>query len=140
MNANIKANEDIKEKINIKINPLKDGRIPIMLDKQRHLLCSLNVVDEIERAGGASNKLTKRGGAETLKWMATMMLNEGKCKDDELLTEKEVGKLIHRGNMEEVEQYIKVAMDIAEYCDDNDDNLEHDNSQTQKKVKGEQVE
>ena len=92
------------------MSAIKDGRFPIMLDKERHLLFSLNAIDEMQDKFGSFDHLdtvlSGKDSIKNLRWLLTMLLNEGAADDDELLTEKQVGKLIHTGNFAEVKAAI----------------------------------
>ena len=79
------------------MSAIKDGRFPITLDKERHLLFSLNVIDEMQ----------------DLRWLLTLLLNEGAEDGEEELTEKQVGKLIHTGNFLEVKSSIFKAFSMG---------------------------
>ena len=90
------------------MSTFKDGRQAITLDRERHLLFSLNVLDELQDRAGGIDKLeeflsTEGGGAniKNLKWLLTALINEGD-NDGEELTEKQVGKLIHMENLNEI--------------------------------------
>lgn len=89
------------------MSAIKDGRYPIMLDKERHLLFSLNIIDEIQDKFGAIEDLGEymqgKDGIKNVKWLLTQLLNEGADESDEPLTEKQVGRLIHAGNLVEVQ-------------------------------------
>jgi len=86
---------------------IKDGRYPIVLDKERHLLFSLNVLDAIEERYGDLNSLgDKITSIREFKWLLTTLLNEGKSEKEEDLTEQEVGRLIHTGNLTTVKDHI----------------------------------
>jgi len=99
------------------MSAIKDGRLPIVLDKERHLLISLNVIDEIQTKFGSFNRIDEliagQDGIKSLRWLLTIMLNEGKEDDEPDLTEKEVGKMIHTGNMGEVKNSIYRAFGLA---------------------------
>lgn len=92
------------------MSAIKDGRLPITLDKDRHLLFSLNVIDEVQdRFGGFDNldeMLKGKDSIKNLRWLLTLLLNEGAGEDEEELTEKAVGKMIHTGNFNEVKTAI----------------------------------
>lgn len=92
------------------MSAIKDGRLPITLDKERHLLFSLNVIDEMQDKFGGFDKLDEvlkgRDSIKNLRWLLTLLLNEGAAEDEAPLTEKEVGKLIHTGNFMEVKTAI----------------------------------
>ena len=84
--------------------------MPITLDKERHLLFSLNVLDEMQDRFGSFDKLDEvlkgKDSIKNLRWLLTLLINEGAGEDEEQLTEKDVGKLIHTGNF----GYVKVAI------------------------------
>ena len=80
--------------------------LPIVLDKERHLLFSLNVLDEMQdRFGGfdtLGEVLSGKESIKNLRWLLTLLLNEGAGEGEEPLTEKQVGHMIHTGNFDEV--------------------------------------
>jgi len=84
------------------MNTLKDGRVPILLDRERYLLFDLNAMVEIEEKIGDISKLPDAlNGPEKLKmvrWILTLLLNEGADIGEPQLTEAEVGKLINLSN------------------------------------------
>ena len=88
------------------MSAIKDGRLPIVLDKERHLLFSLNVLDEMQdRFGGFGSLgggLSGKESIKNLRWLLTLLLNEGAGDGEEPLTEKQVGHMIHTGNFDEV--------------------------------------
>lgn len=90
------------------MSAIKDSRQAIMLDKERYLLFSLNVLDELQDKAGDINNLGKilyNGGnvnIKNLRWMLTLLLNEGAAEEDELLTEKQVGRIIPAGRLKEI--------------------------------------
>ena len=93
------------------MSAIKDGRMPINLDGvERHMLFSLNVMDEVEdRIGSIDNLSDALGGAGRMKlirWLFTLLLNEGASDEEDTLTEKQVGKMIHSGNMREIQSAI----------------------------------
>ena len=98
------------------MSAIKDGRFPITLDKERHLLFSLNVIDEMQDKFGGFDRLdTALSGKDSIKnlrWLLTLLLNEG-AEDGEELTEKQVGKLIHTGNFLEVKSSIFKAFSMG---------------------------
>lgn len=107
-----------------------------MLDKERHLLFSLNVLDELQDKAGGYDKLnvflSGKDLFKNLKWLLTILINEGAEEKDEKLTEKQVGKLIHAGNLLEVKDAIFKAFtkgssgdelqESNEEADDEEDN------------------
>jgi len=92
------------------MSAIRDGRIPIELDKRRHMLFSLNVIDEVEDKIGDISDLDQamndKGRMKFIKWLFTLLLNEGAEDGEEQLTEMQVGKLIHSGNFNEIQTAI----------------------------------
>lgn len=88
------------------MSAIRDGRYPIMLDRQRHMLFSLNAIDALEDKFGGFDKLGEvmegKGAIKNLRWIVTLLLNEGADSGAPELTETEVGRLIHAGNIDEV--------------------------------------
>ena len=85
--------------------------MPINLDGvERHMLFSLNVMDEVEdKIGSIDNLADALGGTGRMKlirWLFTLLLNEGAPDGSEPLTENQVGKMIHSGNMSEIQSAI----------------------------------
>ena len=99
------------------MSAIKDGRFPIVLDKERHLLFSLNAIDEMQDKFGGFDRLdtvlSGKDSIKNLRWLLTMLLNEGAADDEEPLTEKQVGKLIHTGNFAEVKTAIFKAFSMG---------------------------
>lgn len=96
---------------------IKDGRFPIELDRERHLLFSLNAIDEMQDKFGGFDRLDKvlsgKDSIKNLRWLLTLLLNEGADEGEEELTEKQVGKLIHTGNFLEVKSAIFKAFSLG---------------------------
>ena len=89
------------------MSAIKDGRLPIELNgKEFHLLFSLNVLDEMQdRFGGFDTLAEVLSGKESIKnlrWLLTLLINEGAGEGEELLTERQVGHMIHTGNFGDV--------------------------------------
>ena len=67
-----------------------------MLDKERHLLFSLNAIDEMQDKFGGFDRLdtvlSGKDSIKNLRWLLTVLLNEGAADDEEPLTEKQVGQ------------------------------------------------
>lgn len=99
------------------MSAIKDGRYPIFLDKERHLLISLNVIDAIQDRFGGYDDLPKylkgKDSIKNLKWLLTLAINEGRAPDEDELSEQEVGRLIHTGNMREMTASIYKAFGMA---------------------------
>lgn len=99
------------------MSAIKDGRFPIVLDKERHLLFSLNAIDEMQDKFGGFDRLdtvlSGKDSIKNLRWLLTVLLNEGAEDDEEPLTEKQVGKLIHTSNFAEVKTAIFKAFSMG---------------------------
>lgn len=87
-------------------------KIPIVLDKQRHLLMDLNAMVSFEDATGKSifQGIDPKGMTakdfRALLW--SCLLHE-----DESLKIKDVGRMIHAGNMGELAAKIAQAWEVA---------------------------
>lgn len=88
------------------MSAIKDGRYPITLNgKDYYLLFSLNALDALQDKYGGYDKLSdifredNKDIFKDLRWLLTMLINEGLEDDEEPLTEQRVGKLIHLGNI-----------------------------------------
>ena len=88
-----------------------------MLDKERHLLFSLNAIDEMQDKFGGFDRLdTVLSGKDRIKnlhWLLTVLLNEGAEEGEPELTEKQVGKMIHTGNFLEVKSSVFKAFSMG---------------------------
>ena len=118
------------------MSAIKDGRFPIELDKERHLLFSLNAIDEMQDKFGGFDRLDKvlsgKDSIKNLRWLLTVLLNEGAEEGEAELTEKQVGKLIHTGNFAEVKTAIFKAFSMGnngttEQPENEEDEEEDDN-------------
>lgn len=124
------------------MSAIKDGRYPIMLDKERHLLFSLNVLDELQdKAGGFDNLqqyLSGNDAFKNLRWLLTLLINEGAEEGEPELTEKQVGRLIHAGNLMGLKNFILAAFSRGSSGDkpademNDDDDLEEDDEKNGK--------
>lgn len=99
------------------MSAIKDGRLPITLDKERHLLFSMNVIDEMQDRFGGFDKLGEvlqgKDSIKNLRWLLTLLLNEGADGGEPELTEKDVGRMIHTGNFMEVKTAIFTAFSLG---------------------------
>jgi len=81
---------------------ITDGRTAITLDQERYILFSLNVIVKVEQKFGSFESLDDhiRTGPNRIKnllWLLTELINEGAAGEDQKLTEREVGKILHPG-------------------------------------------
>jgi len=90
------------------MSAIKDGRYEIELNgKTYYMLFSLNALDEIQDKFGGYDKLDtvlsdSRDMIKNIRWLFTLLLNEGRPEGEPELTEKEVGRLIHVGNLNDI--------------------------------------
>ena len=102
------------------MSAIKDGRYPIELNgKQYHLLFDLNVLDEVQDKFGGYDKLNEVFKQDNprmmkdLKWLLTMLINEGMEDEENELTEKQVGKMIHMGNFAMIQEAILKSFSVG---------------------------
>lgn len=83
--------------------------------KKYRLLFTLNALDEIQTKLGGYDKLNEvfdkdnKNWVKDTKWLLTLLINEGLLEEDEdaaLFTEQQIGRLIHVGNIAEVQRAI----------------------------------
>lgn len=81
------------------------------------MLFSLNVIDEMQDKFGSFDKLDEvlkgKDSIKNLRWLLTLLINEGADDGEEQLTEKAVGRMIHTGNFGEVKSAIFKAFAIG---------------------------
>lgn len=102
------------------MSAIKDGRFPVEIgDKTYHLLFSLNALDEIQDKFGGYDKLTELFNQanpdwiKNTKWLLTMLINEGAAESEPELTEKQVGRMIHTGNIREIQCAMLKAFSVG---------------------------
>lgn len=95
------------------MSAIKDGRYPVEIGGMtRHLLFDLNMLEEVQDKFGGYDKLDKVFDQSNpkmisdLKWLLTGLINEGKEEDEPELTEKQVGRMVHLGNLNELKEAI----------------------------------
>lgn len=98
------------------MSAIKDGGYTVELKgKKYRLLFTLNALDEIQTKFGGYDKLGEvfdqknPDWVKDTKWLLTLLINEGLLEEDEnaeLLEEKRVGRLIHVGNLREIQEAI----------------------------------
>ena len=100
------------------MSAIKDGRLPIEFNgREYHLLFSLNVIDEMQDKFGSFDKLNEvlsgKDSIKNIRWLLTLLINEGAGEGEEPLTEKQVGHMIHTGNFGDVKNAIFRAFAIG---------------------------
>ena len=102
------------------MSAIKDGRYPITVGGQeRHLLFSLNALDEIQDKFGGYDKLGEvfnqdnKDWIKNTKWLLALLINEGAEEGEQEVTEKQVGRWIHTGNIVEVQSAILKAFAVG---------------------------
>ena len=98
------------------MSAIKDGGYTVELKgKEYRLLFTLNALDEIQTKFGGYDKLDEVFNKDNpdwvkdTKWLLTLLINEGLLEEDEnaqILTEQQTGRLIHMGNLAEVQRAI----------------------------------
>lgn len=107
--------------------------------KKYRLLFTLNALEELQEKCGGYDKLPEvfnqnnPDWVKDTKWLLTMLINEGLLEEDEnaaLLTEEKVGRMIHLGNMREVQNAIFASFAVGTAGDRNGDEEESGESET----------
>ena len=122
------------------MSAIKDGRFPVELGgKEYHLLFSLNALDEMQDRFGGYDQLDKAfdqnnpNMIKDLRWLLTLVINEGMEEGEEPLTEKQTGKLIHIGNLNNIKDAIFAAFAFGanggKEKDEGEESQESDNSE-----------
>lgn len=98
------------------MSAIKDSGYAIELKgKEYRLLFTLNALDEIQTRFGGYDKLNKvfdqnnPNWVKDTRWLLTLLINEGILEEDEnaeTMKEERVGRLIHVGNLEQIQQAI----------------------------------
>ena len=113
------------------MSAIKDGRYPIEIGgKTRHLLFSLNALDEIQDKFGGYDKLGEvfnqdnKDWIKNTRWLLALLINEGAEEGEDEVNEKQVGRWIHTGNIVEVQSAILKAFTVGTNGGKTDDNEE----------------
>lgn len=94
------------------VKDVKVKKIPVQLDKERHLVFDLNAFCEIEDKFGSITEAFKAVENVSMKAIRALLW-AGLLHEDESLTEKEVGKMIDIANISELANAITEAMNTA---------------------------
>ena len=117
------------------MSAIKDGRYPIELGgKTRHLLFSLNALDEIQDKFGGYDKLGEvfnrdnKDWIKNTKWLLMLLINEGADEGEQEVKEQQVGRWIHTGNIIEVQSAILKAFAVGIRGDKKDEEDQGENN------------
>lgn len=98
---------------------LKSGAYPVTLNgKEYGLLFSLNALDAVQERFGGYDRLgeifnkNNKDWIKDTKWLFTLLINEARLAEDEkaeLLTEERIGRIVHAGNLRNIQEAIFVA-------------------------------
>jgi Ran GTPase-activating protein (RanGAP) involved in mRNA processing and transport len=107
------------------------------------------VIDELQDRFGSFDMLGEvlkgQDGIKNLRWLLTLLLNEGADENESPLTEREVGKMIHTGNFLDVKTSIFKAFSLGssggedaeqEEGQDTEDEIEEDKEDREGKNAG----
>lgn len=99
---------------------IKDGRYPVEIGgKTYHLLFSLNALDELQDKFGGYDKLAEamsqdnKDWIKNTKWLLALLMNEGKEEGEPEITERQVGRMIHTGNITEIQEAMLKAFSVG---------------------------
>lgn len=101
------------------MSALKSGAYPVTLNGEEYgLLFSLNALDAIQDKFGSFDKLdevfnsSNSSWIKDTKWLLALLINEARLAEDEnaeLLPEDRVGRMVHAGNLEDIQNAIFAA-------------------------------
>ena len=101
------------------MSAIKNGIHTVELNgKEYGLLFSLNALDDMQDKFGGYDKLSEAFSTSNpdwvkdTKWLFTLLLNEALFAEDENatpLTEQQVGRMVHMGNLKNIQQAIFAA-------------------------------
>lgn len=121
------------------MSAVRDGGYTVTLKgKEYRLLFTLNALDEIQTKFGGYDKLNEvfdqnnQEWVKDTKWLLTMLINEGLLEEDEnakLFTEQQIGRLIHIGNMAEVQRAIYASFAAGMAGEDSGNTGKEDNKE-----------
>ncbi len=99
------------------MSALKDASQKLMLGNQEvSLLFSLNVLDEVQDRFGGYDKISEhihpekcKEWVKNIRWLLTILINEGLPDGAESFTEQQIGKKISMSNISQVRDAIFAA-------------------------------
>jgi len=93
-------------------NNVKEGLIPIQLDRERNLKFDLNAFIELEEKYGDIDTAFKDIEGGKMKAIRTVLW-AGLVHEDESLTEKQVGALVTVSNLNEITDKLTEAVNVS---------------------------
>jgi hypothetical protein len=115
------------------MSAMHDGRYEVVLNGRKyHLMFNLNALERMQDRFGGYDKLGEVFAKDNpnmikdLKWLLTLLINEGADDGESELTEQQIGKMIHIGNIKTIQVAIYEAFSKA-VSGDNNDNTANDN-------------
>lgn len=101
------------------MSAIQSGAYPVTLNgKEYGLLFSLNALDAIQDKFGGYDKLhevfnaNNQNWIKDTKWLLTLLINEARLAENEeaeLLPEERVGRMVHAGNLQDIQTAIYTA-------------------------------
>lgn len=101
------------------MSAIQSGAYPVTLNgKEYGLLFSLNALDAIQDKFGGYDKLhevfnaNNQNWIKDTKWLLTLLINEARLAENEeaeLLPEERVGRMVHAGNLQDIQTAIYAA-------------------------------
>ena len=122
------------------MSALKSGAYPVELNgKEYGLLFSLNALDAIQDKFGGYDKLNEafnpknKDWVKDTKWLLTLLINEAQLAENEnaeLLKEETVGRMVHAGNLKDIQNAIFAAFAKGTAGDEQQDENDGDGEET----------
>lgn len=93
-------------------NPVRVKKVPVQLDKERHLVYDMNAFCELEERFGTLQQAMEELQKGSLKAIRTALW-AGLVHEDESLTEKQVGAMIGVVDLQDVAKKMAEAIQAA---------------------------
>lgn len=123
------------------MSAIKNGAYTVELNgKEYGLLFSLNALDALQDRFGGYDKLAEvfntnnPNWVKDTKWLFALLLNEALYAEDENatpLTEQQVGRMVHMGNLESIQQAIFAAFAKGTAGDGETDDADEEERETE---------
>lgn len=129
------------------MSALKSGAYPVTLNGKKYgLLFSLNALDAIQDKFGGYDKLSEvfnsknKGWIKDTKWLLGLLINEALLAEDEeaeLLPEEKVGRMVHSGNLPDIQNSIFAAFSRGNTGDEIQEDNEEQNEDEEREENNE---